>query len=85
MFAQNARRHLSRVRTNVRFARAKPQRRHQPGRCCASGALPNPKPDEPEPNKDYDRRLREDVGIDHGYGGIDRAICGESARRAVVL
>ena len=44
-----------------------------------------PKPDEPEPNKDYDRRLREDVGIDHGYGGIDRAICGESARRAVVL
>ena len=44
-----------------------------------------PKPDEPESNKDYDRRLSEDVEIDHGYGGIDRAICGESARRAVVL
>jgi hypothetical protein len=47
--------------------------------------LTSPKPDEPEPNKDYDKRLTEGGEIDHGDGCIDRAICGEYARRAVVL
>jgi hypothetical protein len=44
-----------------------------------------PKPDEPEPNKYYDRCLTEDEESDHGGCGIDGTLCGESARSAVVF
>jgi 4-hydroxy-3-methylbut-2-enyl diphosphate reductase len=48
-------------------------------------SFPLPKPDEPEPNKDYDRCLTEDGESDHGGWGIDGTLCGESARSAVVF
>ncbi|MDP2793331.1 MAG: metallophosphoesterase [Sulfurisoma sp.] len=43
------------------------------------GLIHHPKPDEPEPNRGYDKRLSDDGENDHGCGGIDGTICGESA------
>ena len=35
-----------------------------------------PKPDEPEPNKDYDRCLTKDEESDHGGCDVDGTLCG---------
>ncbi len=68
------------------FAEKNPQGEVIDYHATVSGGLQLiPKPDEPEPNKDYDRRLTEDGEIDHDHDDIDGTLCGESSRRVVVL